>query len=103
MGLKQQVVAVLQGYKGVVRLAKLAGAFDNCIEHWFDICRRGGDHTKDIAASGLMGQRLREVARLRLHLVEQADIADGDHGLVGEGLQQSDLLVGERVYFEAAK
>ena len=63
LGLKQQVVAVLQGCKGVVRLAKLTGAFDNRIKHWFDIGRRGGDHTKDIAASGLVGQRLREIAR----------------------------------------
>ena len=27
-----------------------------------------------------------------LHLVEQADIADRDHGLVGEGLQQLDMV-----------
>ena len=30
---------------------------------------------------------------LRLHLVEQADVFDRDHGLVGEGLDQFDLLV----------
>ena len=31
-----------------------------------------------------------------LHLVEQPRILDGDDGLVGEGLQQFDVLVGER-------
>jgi len=31
-----------------------------------------------------------------LHLIEQSDIADSDHGLVGEGLQQVDLLDTER-------
>ena len=51
---------------------------------------------EDVAASGLVGQRLREVAGLRLHLLEQPDIPDGDHGLVGEGLEQCDLLVAER-------
>ena len=38
-----------------------------------------------------------------LHLFEQADIADGDHRLVGEGLQQVDLLVAEGMHFRAAK
>ena len=42
---------------------------------------------KNIAAAGLVGQRLREIMRLGLHLVEQADVPDGDHGLVGKGLQ----------------
>ena len=31
-----------------------------------------------------------------LQLLEQADVLDGDDGLVGERLQQSDLLLGER-------
>ena len=34
-----------------------------------------------------------EVARLRLHLVEQPRILDRDHGLVGEGLDQLDLAL----------
>ncbi len=34
--------------------------------------------------------------RPRLELLEQAHVLDGDHRLVGEGLQQLDLLVGER-------
>ena len=28
--------------------------------------------------------------------LEQADVLDGDHGLVGEGLEQRDLLIAER-------
>ena len=31
-----------------------------------------------------------------LHLVEQLDVLDGDHRLIGEGLQQLDVVVGER-------
>ena len=34
----------------------------------------------------------------RLDLVEQADVLDRNHGLIGEGLQQGDLLVAERVH-----
>ena len=43
---------------------------------------------QDVAASGLVGQRLGEVAGLRLHLVEQAHVLDRDHRLSGEGLKQ---------------
>jgi hypothetical protein len=32
----------------------------------------------------------------RLQLVERPHVLDGDHGLVGEGLEQRDLLVAER-------
>ena len=31
------------------------------------------------------------------------DVADCDHGLIGEGLQQGDLLVAERVHFECGE
>ena len=37
-----------------------------------------------------------ELAALVLDLVEQARVLDRDHRLVGEGLEQPDLLVGER-------
>ena len=37
-----------------------------------------------------------QFARAPLHLVEQAHVLDRDHRLVGEGLDQLDLLVGER-------
>ena len=40
-------------------------------------------------------KRFAQIARARLHLVEQAHVLDGDHRLVGEGLDELDLLVGE--------
>ena len=39
----------------------------------------------------------RQIVGALLHLVEQPRVLDGDHGLVGEGLDQLDLLVGERL------
>src|SRR5262249_47692307 len=66
-------------------------------------CRRGGDHLEDVGAAGLVGESLGKITRSCLHLLEQADIADGDHGLVGKGLQQGDLLVAEPVHLFAAK
>ena len=51
---------------------------------------------QDLAGRGLLLQRLGEIAVARLQLREQPDVLDGDDGLVGEGLQQLDLLVRER-------
>ena len=48
-------------------------------------------------------QRLREVARARLHFIEQTNVADGDHGLIGEGLQQGNLFVAERIHFQCGE
>ena len=44
--------------------------------------------------------RLRELAALVLDFVEQADVLDRDHRLVGEGLHQGDLLLGERLHLK---
>jgi hypothetical protein len=43
-----------------------------------------------------MFERFRQLARTRLHLVEQPYIIDRDHGLVGESRDQLDLTLGER-------
>ena len=48
---------------------------------------RTGDHLEDVGRRGLPLQRLPG-------LVEQPRVLDGDHGLVGEGLQQLDVMVG---------
>ena len=39
-----------------------------------------------------------QLARPRLHLVEQPHVLDRDDGLVGEGRDELDLLVGERLH-----
>ena len=53
------------------------------------------DDLEHLGGRGLLLQRFRKVAGPGLHFLEQPHVADGDHRLVGEGLQQSDLLVGE--------
>ena len=83
---KAQVVAIFQEHDGIIGLAKLAGTLDNGVENRPDVGRRGGDHPEDVAATGLVGQSLLQLAGLGLNLVEQTDVLDRDHGLVGEGL-----------------
>jgi len=43
-----------------------------------------------------MFQGLAQFCVALLDLLEQSHVLDGNHGLIGEGLQQSDLLVSER-------
>ena len=68
-------------------------------------CRSVGDRLIDsqhLAGRRLLLQRLGQLAVARLHLLEQAGVLDRDHRLVGEGLQQLDLLVAERPHLGAA-
>ena len=53
------------------------------------------DHLEQLAGRRLLLERDPQLAVARLQLGEQAHVLDGDDGLVGEGLQEVDLLVGE--------
>src|SRR5206468_1860448 len=96
MGAEMQIVANPQQHARIIGIAKYAGALDDSLEGRSDIGRRGRDDLEHVAGGGLLLQRLLEIARLGLHLVEQADVLDGDDGLVGEGLDEFDLLVLKR-------
>ena len=61
-----------------------AAVFRNDIKHWLDICRRTGDYTQNLARGCLLLQRFFE-------LLEQPDILNGDHGLIGESFEELDL------------
>ncbi len=54
---------------------------------------------ENIAGCGLLLQRLLQLPRPRLHLLEQSRVLDGDDGLVGEGLEEFDLALGELTRF----
>ena len=53
------------------------------------------DDLQHLRRRGLLLQRLGEIVGALLHLVEQPRVLDRDHRLVGKGLDQFDLLVGE--------
>ena len=77
-------------------LTNASGIRKHRLEHWLQLTRRATDDTQHLRGRGLLLQRLGEIARARLHLVEQPHVLDRDHRLVGEGGDQLDLLVGER-------
>ena len=64
------------------------GAPDDRVEDRLHVGRRAADHAQDLA-------RRRQVAVPSLQLVEQPHVLDGDHRLIGEGLEERDLVVGE--------
>src|SRR5215468_9199262 len=69
------------------------GAGDDGFEHGLEV-ERGADRPADLT------QR-REVAVARLHFLKETCGVDGNHGLVGERLQELDLAFGEWAYGHA--
>ena len=65
-----EVVAISQMDNRIFRIAKLAGALDNGLENRRDIGRRRRYYPEDIAAPGLVCQRLGEITGFRLHFIE---------------------------------
>ena len=61
----------------------------------FEIERRV-DRLRDLAERLQLADRAGEIVGAGAQFVEQADVLDGDDGLVGEVRDQLDLLVGER-------
>src|SRR4029453_7396182 len=78
------------------------GAFHDRIEHRLCVSRRvcDGPH---VAGRSLLLERNPQLAVARPQLSEQSHVLDRDDGLVGEALQQRDLLVRELPYLPAAK
>ena len=68
-----------------------------CLEDGSQVKRRTADHLEDFAGGGLLLQGLGEVTVPGLQLLEEANVLDGDHRLVGEDLQERDLLAGKRL------
>src|SRR5262245_1255249 len=76
--------------KRYVETAKqMKTASDDRIEHRLYVGRRAADDLEHLGGSCLLLQRL-------FGLIEQPHVLDSDDGLVGESLEQRDLLVGKR-------
>ena len=86
-----QDVAMPHEDAAVVRTTKFDRGIDQRVEHCREVEGRPADYLQNIGGCRLLAQRLAEFAAARLHLVEQAHIFDGNHSLIGEGLQQRDL------------
>ena len=75
------------------RPAHAGGVLGHNLHDRLEIGRRARDHPQDLGRRRLLVQRLGQLAVPGLELLEQPDVLDRDDRLVGEGLQQRDLLV----------
>ncbi len=89
-------IAVAKEDDGIFRLAKASCGLDQRVENWLQIKRRATDDLEHIGGRRLLLQRFGKFPAAGLHLVEQADVFDGNHRLVGEGLEEFDLLLWEQ-------
>src|SRR5215471_9940287 len=73
---------------GINGVAQSCSSLCDHIQHRLNIRRRAGYDAQYFTRRGLLLQRLFEFS-------EEPDVLDGDHGLVGEGFEKSDLFVCE--------
>src|SRR5262245_16848263 len=71
------------------------------LKHWLQFAGDPGDNVQDFAGSGLLLERFGQVAGTCLHLLEKARVFNSDYGLVREGVDEFDLVFGERAHFGA--
>ena len=79
-----QILPILQSHSGIIGIAKFACAFDDGLKNRRNIGWRGSNHAEDVAAPGLVSQRLLQLPGFGLHLFEQPNVPDGDHRLSGK-------------------
>jgi hypothetical protein len=83
-----QLVVFDKENTGVARLADPHCPFGNRFEHRLHVGWRAGNHPQHLTYGRLLVQRF-------FRLVEEPGVFDGDHCLVGERLQQRNLLIVE--------
>ena len=91
----RKVVSLPQPQVAELRLAEAHGVRQHGLEHRLEFAGRARDDLQHLGGRRLLLQRLGQLARARLHLVEQPHVLDRDHRLVGERGDEFDLLVGE--------
>ena len=102
MGRDRYRRAVVACEKSVTGLAEAGGGSDDGVKDGLQIGRRARDHPQNFGRGrlllerlGHLGMGLGERAVLLLQFREQPHVLDGNDGLVGEGLHEGDLRVGE--------
>ncbi len=93
-------VAFLQENHDIIRAAQSHGRFNERVQHRLQIEGRATDDLEHVGGGGLLLQRLGELGigfhkcpALLPHVLEQPHVLDRNRRLVGECLQQLDLLL----------
>src|SRR5262249_23783164 len=90
----QVVFAILQlEEKGMFRLAQARRCLQDGINYWLQVVGRARNNVEHVTDRSLIVERLLDLARARLPLVEQPHVLDRNHRLVGESRDQLALLL----------
>ena len=90
-----QGVSLAEPQYHVIDPTNPGGALNDSVEDRLHVRWRAADDTEHLGRCRLMLQGLAQFCVALLDLLEQPDVLDGDHGLVGEGFEEVDLLFGE--------
>src|SRR5262249_2588947 len=93
---RMKPIAVTQIQCAELGLAKARRVRQHGIKDRLQFSGRTTDDTQHLGRRRLLLKRFAQ-------LVEQPRVLDRDHRLVGEGLEKSDLLIGERINFGTSK
>ena len=95
-------VPLMESQHHVINPTNPRGALDDGVEHRLHVRRRAADDAEHLGRCRLMLQGLAQFCVALLQFLEQPHVLDRDDRLIGEGFEQSDLLVGERTNFGSA-
>src|SRR5262249_44193298 len=95
VSLESDHLSVKPVHSGESCLAQSSRAPNDSLKDRLQISWGAGNHTENFPCRRLLLQRLSQIAVAFLQFLEQPHVFDGDYGLVGEGLQKVNLLVGE--------
>src|SRR5262249_42426227 len=89
---QQAKATVLESHEATkVGFAETRCCFNDGVNDGLKIKLRAADDTKDVTSRCLEFERLLQLALACLLCLKQSRVLDGDHGLVGKGLEKLDL------------
>ena len=88
--------------RSAVGAAQLDRMGDDSRQHGFEV-ESGADYLADFAEGFELAYRACQFVGSLIQFFEQADVLDGDHGLVGEGFEELDLRRGEGAHLDATR
>ena len=91
MGPQNHRVPLVESQHHVIDATNSGGAFGNGVEDRLHVRGRAADDAEHFGGCGLMLQGLAQFRIALLKFLEQPHVLDGDHGLVGEGLNELNL------------
>ena len=103
MSPRNHSVSLAESQHHVIDPTNPRGALDDGVEDRLHVGRRAADDAEHLGGRRLMLQRLAQFRVALAEFLEQAHVLDGDHGLVGEGLEERDLLVRRKAELRVAE